>query len=113
MSSKTIEESDDLFIPLNIECFRSGGKTPAELEMIKIADECISALIRASGISRQQAKTCFYYTVATHLLPDLLELIAILAIIGALGTGKSGLLAQPAKMVNLPKSDRGRIAIDP
>lgn len=103
LNSTTHKEYDPLFIPLNLECFRSGGKTPEELAMIKSADMCISALVRASGISRQQAKTCFYYAVATHLLPDQLELIAILAIIGALGTGKSGLLAQLVKMVNLPK----------
>ena len=87
-SDTTHEEDESLFIPLNLECFRLGGY--------------ISALIRASGISRQQAKTCFYYAVATYLIPELL-LMPILAIIGALGTGKSKLLAQLGKMVNQPK----------
>jgi hypothetical protein len=88
-SSTTHEEDECLFIPLNLECFRLGGY--------------ISALIGASGISRQQAKTCFYYAVATHLLPEKLQLMPILAIIGPLGTGKSKLLAQLGKMVKQPK----------
>lgn len=68
-----------------------------------ITEKYISALIRASGISRHQAKTCFYYALAIHLLPEQLQLMPILAIIGALGTGKSWLLAQLMKMVNEPK----------
>jgi len=89
MNSSTTHEEDELFIALNLECFRLGGY--------------ISALIGASGISRQQAKTCLYYAVATHLLPEKLQLMPILAIIGPLGTGKSKLLAQLGKMVKQPK----------
>ena len=117
-SSTMLKEHESLFIPLNLENFRCGGKKSVDSEeeslfiddalLVKtkelgIAESYISALIRASGISRQQAKTCFYYAIATHLLPDNLELMPILAIIGALGTGKSKLMAQLGKMVKQSK----------
>jgi hypothetical protein len=102
LSKTTLEDDEPLFISLNLECFRLGGKKSTKTEMARIIEPYITALIGASGISRHQAKTCFYYTVATFLISELL-LMPILAIIGALGTGKSKLLAQLGKMVNQPK----------
>jgi AAA15 family ATPase/GTPase len=61
------------------------------------------ALMGASGINQEQAKTCLYYSVATYLLPDKLDTFPILAVIGAPGTGKSSLLTQLGKMVKEPK----------
>jgi len=103
LSSTTQKNPDPLFIPLNLENFRQGGKKSLKTVILGIIEPYISALIGASGISRHQAKTCFYYAVATHLLPEQLLLMPILAIIGALGTGKSKLLAQLGKMVKQPK----------
>ena len=101
-SSTMLKENESLFIPLNLENFRQGSKKSVD-SMPRIIEPYVSALIGASGISRHQAKTCFYYAVATHLLPEQLELMPILAIIGALGTGKSKLMAQLVKMVKQPK----------
>lgn len=64
----------------------------------------VPAIMGASGITEEQAKTCLYYAVATHLLPDELDRMPILAVIGPQGTGKSDLLAQLSTMVNKPKS---------
>lgn len=63
----------------------------------------IPAIMGASGITFEQAKTCFYYALATHFIPDKLGLIPILAIIGPHGTGKTSLLKQLAKLVNGPR----------
>jgi hypothetical protein len=63
----------------------------------------VPAIMGASGITKEQAKTCLYYAVATHLLPDELDRMPILAVIGPLGTGKSDLLTQLSTMVNEPK----------
>lgn len=63
----------------------------------------IPAIMGASGITFEQAKTCFYYALATHFIPDKLGLMPILAIIGPHGTGKTSLLKQLAKLVNGPK----------
>ena len=62
-SSTMLEDYESLFIPLNLECFRTGGNKSVD-SIPGITDPYISALIRASGISRVQAKTCFYYAVA-------------------------------------------------
>ena len=61
------------------------------------------ALLGASGITTGQAKTCLYYAQSTYLLPDKLEKVPILDITGPLGTGKSDLLKQLARMVKEPK----------
>jgi len=65
--------------------------------------KAIPAIMGASGINKEQAKTCLYYIIATYLLPDELDLMPILAIIGPIGTGKTELLKQLAKMVNNPR----------
>lgn len=65
--------------------------------------KAIAAIMGASGITEEQAKTCLYYAIATYFLPDKLELMPILAIIGPIGTGKTDLLNQLEKMVNNPK----------
>lgn len=113
-----ISELHDDFIPLNTEAFRVGGTKPVNYKEVSklVADAppprnqipeaiepYISALMGASGINRHQAKTCFYYAVSTHLLPDKLDLMPILAVIGPLGTGKSKLLTQLGRMVKQPK----------
>ncbi|MFC2051558.1 hypothetical protein ACFLT4_02375 [Chloroflexota bacterium] len=68
----------------------------------------VPAIMGASGITKEQAKTCLYYAIATYLLPDKLELMPILAIIGPHGTGKTDLAKQLVKMVNTPRWVRGR-----
>jgi len=88
MFSSTTHKEDELFIPLNLESFRFGGKKSVdsgaissfiddaprkETEIPGFMEPYSSALIGASGISRVQAKTCFYYAVVTHLLPDDLQ----------------------------------------
>jgi hypothetical protein len=78
LSKTTLEDDEPLFISLNLECFRLGGKKSTKTEMARIIEPYITALIGASGISRHQAKTCFYYTVATFLISELL-LMPILA----------------------------------
>jgi hypothetical protein len=60
----------------------------------------IPAIMGASGITKEQARTCLYYALATYFLPDKLEIMPILAIIGPHGTGKTNLLKQLEKMVN-------------
>jgi len=64
-------------------------------------DDYIEILTNASGITTQQAKTCLYYAISTHL--EHLSIMPILAIIGAQGTGKSALLEQLRCMVSAPK----------
>ena len=68
----------------------------------------IPAIMGASGITKEQAKTCLYYVIATYFVPDEIELMPILAIIGPHGTGKTALLEQLSKMANSPKRVRGR-----
>lgn len=63
---------------------------------------CIPTLVDISDISIEQAKTCLYYAIATHMLPDRLEQIPILTIIGPYGTGKSSLLYKLSEMVKEP-----------
>jgi len=70
--------------------------------------KAIPAIMGASGMSKEQAKTCLYYVIATYFLPDEIELMPILAIIGPQGTGKTELLKQLAKMANSPKWVGGR-----
>jgi nicotinamide riboside kinase len=70
--------------------------------------KAIPAIMGASGITKEQAKTCLYYVIATYFVPDEIELMPILAIIGPQGTGKTELLKQLAKMANSPKWVRGR-----
>lgn len=65
--------------------------------------KAIAAIMGASGITEEQATTCFYYAIATYFLPDELELMPILAIVGPHGTGKTDLLKQLQKMVNSPR----------
>jgi energy-coupling factor transporter ATP-binding protein EcfA2 len=63
----------------------------------------VPAIMTASGVTREQAKTCLYYAIATYMVPDRLERIPILAIMGPHGTGKSSLLSQLSEIVNKPK----------
>ena len=63
----------------------------------------VPALMGASGITKEQAKTCFYYAIATYLLPDKVNLMPLLVIMGPHGTGKSALLSQMGKMVQDPE----------
>lgn len=62
----------------------------------------VPAIMGASGITIEQAKTCLYYAVATYLIPNKLKIMPILAIIGPLSTGKTSLLNQLLTMVNDP-----------
>lgn len=59
----------------------------------------IAAIMKASGVSLNQAKTVAYYAVATFLEVDLMP---VLIILGKAGTGKSSLMKQLAKLVNRP-----------
>lgn len=93
-----------LFIPLNLNSFRLDGKNSVETEIVGYTEPYISALLGASGISLYQAKTCLYYAVATHYLPDKIDTMPILALIGVIGTGKTKLINQLRKMVKQPKT---------
>jgi len=67
-------------------------------------DAAADALISVSGLIREQAKTCVYYAVMTHLLdtyPDY-YLIPILCFQGNSGTGKSRAIKLMEKLVNEP-----------
>ena len=76
---------------------------PKALPKLKVPlDRYISALMGASGISINQAKTCVYYAVVTFRLKDLV-VIGILTIMGDTGTGKSYLIAQMKYMVHNPR----------
>jgi len=72
-------------------------------------EDLVPAITGASGITTEQAKTCFYYAIATYLT-DRLYKMPILAIIGPHGTGKSSLLNQLRGMVNQPKIVSGESA---
>lgn len=63
----------------------------------------VPAIMGASGITLEQAKTCFYYCAVTYLVPDEIDIMPILVIMGPHGTGKTNLLEQLARMVNEPK----------
>ncbi len=39
----------------------------------------VPAIMGASGITKEQAKTCFYYAIAMHFLSDELDIMPILA----------------------------------
>jgi hypothetical protein len=68
----------------------------------------IQAMMSASGLSRNQAKTCVYYAVLTYLIDLYPELIPILLLLGNSGTGKSGAMNQMEKLVNQPRRIDGR-----
>lgn len=38
----------------------------------------VPALMGSSGVTKEQAKTCFYYAIATYLIPDKLARMPIL-----------------------------------
>lgn len=63
----------------------------------------VPAIMGASGITKEQAKTCLYYAVTTYLVPEKLKRMPLLEIIGPPGTGKSDLLTQLSRLVNEPK----------
>ena len=63
----------------------------------------IPAIMGASGIIKEQAKTCLYYSIATFLLPEKINRFPLLMIMGPHGTGKSDLLRQIGELVNEPK----------
>ncbi|MFC1992884.1 hypothetical protein ACFLV3_03635 [Chloroflexota bacterium] len=63
----------------------------------------VPAIMGASGVTKEQAKTCLYYAVATYLIPEKISLMPLLTLIGPIGTGKTDLLTQLSKMVKEPK----------
>lgn len=56
-----------------------------------IIDKGVEILVRSSGITELQAKTCIYYAIATYLDVDIMPALMIM---GNSGTGKSSLLRQ-------------------
>jgi energy-coupling factor transporter ATP-binding protein EcfA2 len=70
----------------------------------------VDALQSVSGLTREQAKTCAYYAVMTHLLDTYPDdyLIPILCLQGNSGTGKSKTMKLMAKLVNNPTTLNGR-----
>ncbi len=62
----------------------------------------ISAMLGASGLNEQQAKTCVFYALATHHI-DKFEKFPILVFQGGADTGKSSAMAQAGKMCQNPK----------
>lgn len=68
----------------------------------------IDAMVSASGLTKDQAKTCVYYAVATFLTDQYAELMPILLFQGNSGTGKSMAMNQLEKLVNEPRRIQGR-----
>ncbi|MFC1977176.1 hypothetical protein ACFLWS_02780 [Chloroflexota bacterium] len=68
----------------------------------------IQAMMSASGLNINEAKTGVYYAVLTYLLDDYPELVPILLFQGNSGTGKSAAENQLEKLVNQPKRIEGR-----
>lgn len=103
------------YLKARMEAFKKAGlSTEAEkVELVRIAkphsmtkdpiNQALQALIGSSGIDENQAKTSLFYAVATHLLPDKLDIMPALAIIGPSGTGKTPLLrfATPSRITSL------------
>ena len=73
-------------------------------------DVAVDAVQSVSGLAREQAKTCVYYAVMTHLLDTYPDdyLIPILCFQGNSGTGKSQALKLMAKLVKQPAMLNGR-----
>ncbi len=72
----------------------------------------IDAMMSASGLTENQAKTCVYYAVCTYHIrcegqPPLMKL-PTLCLQGTAGTGKTSAKEQLRRMVNGPKSIHGR-----
>jgi hypothetical protein len=65
-------------------------------------------MLTASGLTKDQAKTCVYYAVATFLTNEYAELMPILLYLGNSGTGKSAAMNQLEKLVNEPRRIQGR-----
>lgn len=68
----------------------------------------IDAMMSASGLTKEQAKTCVYYAVMTFLREEYSELIPILLFLGNSGTGKSRAMNQMERIVNQPTRIEGR-----
>jgi len=114
MSNLLVPDTEEL-IRAKIKVFKQAGlsteKEEAELaSIVKLRtiikdsiNPALEALTGASGIDKNQAKTVLYYAIATHLLPDKLSIMPVLAIIGPPGTGKTSLMKQLERMVNCPK----------
>lgn len=75
---------------------------------IGLSSPAIQAMMSASGLTKEQAKTCVYYAVATFLRNDYAELFPILLFQGNSGTGKSQAMNQMEKLVNEPRRVQGR-----
>jgi hypothetical protein len=82
-------------------------------EGIGLIDELLepyaSAMLTASGLTREQAWTCVYYACATHHI-EMFERFPILAFLGNAGTGKTVAQEQISKMVRETKRITGRTA---
>ncbi|MFC1965076.1 hypothetical protein ACFLWG_03645 [Chloroflexota bacterium] len=68
----------------------------------------MDAMVTASGLTKEQAKTCAYYAVVTFLTDIYHELMPILLLQGNSGTGKSAAMNQLEKLVNQPRRVDGR-----
>lgn len=68
----------------------------------------INAMVAASGLTKEQAKTCVYYAVATFLTDIYHELMPILLLQGNSGTGKSAAMNMLERLVNQPRRIDGR-----
>lgn len=67
----------------------------------------VAAMQQASGLTREQAKTCVYDAVATHHI-DKYDKFPQLVLQGSQGTGKTSAKEQLARMVSKPKNVTGR-----
>jgi len=85
----------------------SGGQTP--YIMSNPLQREIDAIMRASGLDINQAKTAVYYAVATHMM-EKLEEMPLLVLQGPAGTGKSSGMKQIEKLVHNPERITGRIS---
>lgn len=76
----------------------------------QIIDTAVHAVQLVSGLTGEQAKTCAYYAVMTHLLDTYPDdyLIPILCLQGNSGTGKSKAVKLMVKLVNAPIVLNGR-----
>ncbi|HUU64183.1 MAG TPA: hypothetical protein VMX96_09755 [Dehalococcoidia bacterium] len=87
------------------------AKSANEMNIADILQPAIDAMLRASGLKLNQAKTSVYYAVVTWLRNEL-DFIPILEFRGNSGTGKTAAIDQLQKLLAYPQMINGRTYSD-